>query len=65
MLNLELVVWSKGADEIDARPLRKATESELQSAATNPYLYNDYRVYREKYANGDHGVPNPDAKKYW
>lgn len=50
-------------DEIDARPLKPTAENRLQTNATNPYLYNDYRVYREKYANGDHGVPNPDAKK--
>lgn len=55
------------ADEIDPMPLRKKdqTTGTLQSNETNPYLYNDYRVYREKYANGDHGCPNPDAKRYW
>lgn len=55
------------ADEIDPIPLRKKdqTTGTLQSNETNPYLYNDYRVYREKYANGDHGCPNPDAKRYW
>lgn len=54
------------ADEIDPIPLklkRSNSSNCLQTNATNPYLYNDYRVYREKYANGDHGVPNPDAKK--
>lgn len=35
----------------------------LQSNLTNPYLYNDLREYREKYAINDHGMPNPDAKK--
>ena len=27
-------------------------------------LYNDLREYREKYAVNDHGMPNPDAKRY-
>jgi hypothetical protein len=35
----------------------------LQSNATNPYLYDDMRIYREKYAAGDHGMPHPDQKK--
>ena len=35
----------------------------LQSNLLNPYLYEDYRVYREKYETGDHGMSNPNAKK--
>jgi len=35
----------------------------LQSNLTNPYLYNDLREYREKYAINDHGMPNPDKKR--
>lgn len=52
------------ADEIDTIRL-SSNGVKLQSNSTNPFLYNDYRVYKEKYANKDHGVPNPDAKKYW
>jgi len=51
------------ADELEHRVVKPGKDSCLQTNATNPYLYNDYRVYREKYANNDHGVPNPDAKK--
>lgn len=63
----KFVCLIKGADEIDPLPLKKKDQvtGTLQSNETNPYLYNDYRVYREKYANGDHGCPNPDAKRYW
>ena len=36
----------------------------LQSNLTNPYLYDDIRMYKEKYATGDHGgLPNAYAKK--
>lgn len=52
------------ADEIDPIPLKRSmSNAVLQTNDTNPYLYNDYRVYREKYANGDHGIPHPEAKK--
>lgn len=35
----------------------------LQSNLLNPYLYDDYREYREKYANKTHGMLNPDRKR--
>ncbi len=32
----------------------------------NPYLYEDYRMYREKYTNQDHGcTPNVLGKRYF
>jgi hypothetical protein len=37
----------------------------LQSNLLNPYLYDDYRIYRESYKTGNHGMPNPNAKKYY
>jgi len=37
--------------------------NKLQTNMLNPYLYNDIRMYKEKYASKNHGLPNEYAKK--
>ncbi|CAF0750678.1 unnamed protein product [Brachionus calyciflorus] len=36
---------------------------QLQSNQTNPYLYEDTRMYKEKYKNGDHGITFNNPRK--
>ena len=41
----------------------KVNEAKLKAHYTNPYEYDDLRIYREKYTNKDHGLPNLFVKK--
>ena len=35
----------------------------LQTNLLNPFLYDDIRLYKEKYEKKDHGLPNEFAKR--
>jgi hypothetical protein len=58
------IFFKKNDEEEEYEPASSMfVKMPLQSNLTNPYLYDDYRRYRESYKSGNHGMPNPNAKK--